>query len=133
GCALTRSGGVDAQGLDLSFPPHHPLPMSDHRESRPFKLVSPYQPAGDQPQAIEKLSEGFEAGLAKQTLLGVTGSGKTYTIANVVERIQKPTLVMAPNKTLAAQLYGEFKAFFPDNAVEYFVSYYDYYQPEAYV
>ena len=107
--------------------------MSDHRESRPFKLVSPYQPAGDQPQAIEKLSEGFEAGLAKQTLLGVTGSGKTYTIANVVERIQKPTLVMAPNKTLAAQLYGEFKAFFPDNAVEYFVSYYDYYQPEAYV
>src|SRR5690554_3924682 len=107
--------------------------MSDHRESRPFKLVSPYQPAGDQPQAIEKLSEGFEAGLAKQTLLGVTGSGKTYTIANVVERIQKPTLVMAPNKTLAAQLYGEFKAFFPHNAVEYFVSYYDYYQPEAYV
>src|SRR5690554_7900270 len=107
--------------------------MSDHRESRPFKLVSPYQPAGDQPQAIEKLSEGFEAGLAKQTLLGVTGSGKTYTIANVVERIQKPTLVMAPNKTLAAQLYGEFKAFFPHNSVEYFVSYYDYYQPEAYV
>lgn len=107
--------------------------MSDHRESRPFKLVSPYRPAGDQPQAIEKLSEGFEAGLAKQTLLGVTGSGKTYTIANVVERIQKPTLVMAPNKTLAAQLYGEFKQFFPHNAVEYFVSYYDYYQPEAYV
>ena len=107
--------------------------MSDHRESRPFKLVSPYRPAGDQPQAIEKLSEGFEAGLANQTLLGVTGSGKTYTIANVVERIQKPTLVMAPNKTLAAQLYGEFKQFFPHNAVEYFVSYYDYYQPEAYV
>ena len=107
--------------------------MSDHRESRPFKLVSPYRPAGDQPQAIEKLSDGFEAGLAKQTLLGVTGSGKTYTIANVVERIQKPTLVMAPNKTLAAQLYGEFKQFFPHNAVEYFVSYYDYYQPEAYV
>src|SRR5690606_1357005 len=96
-------------------------------------LVSPYRPAGDQPQAIEKLSEGIEAGLAKQTLLGVTGSGKTYTIANVVERIQKPTLVMAPNKTLAAQLYGEFKQFFPHNAVEYFVSYYDYYQPEAYV
>ena len=107
--------------------------MSDHRESRPFKLVSPYQPAGDQPQAIDKLTEGFEAGLAKQTLLGVTGSGKTYTIANVVERIQKPTLVMAPNKTLAAQLYGEFKQFSPHNAVEYFVSYYDYYQPEAYV
>jgi excinuclease ABC subunit B len=98
-----------------------------------FQLVSPYSPAGDQPRAIEKLVAGFEAGLAKQTLLGVTGSGKTYTIANVVEAIQKPTLVMAPNKTLAAQLYGEFKAFFPNNAVEYFVSYYDYYQPEAYV
>jgi len=98
-----------------------------------FQLVSPYSPSGDQPQAIEKLSANFEAGLAKQTLLGVTGSGKTYTIANVVQQIQKPTLVMAPNKTLAAQLYGEFKAFFPHNAVEYFVSYYDYYQPEAYV
>ena len=98
-----------------------------------FQLVSPYSPAGDQPQAIEKLADNFEAGVAKQTLLGVTGSGKTYTIANVVQRIQKPTLVMAPNKTLAAQLYGEFKAFFPHNAVEYFVSYYDYYQPEAYV
>jgi len=98
-----------------------------------FQLVSPYSPAGDQPQAIEKLVQNFEAGLAKQTLLGVTGSGKTYTIANVVQQVQKPTLVMAPNKTLAAQLYGEFKAFFPHNAVEYFVSYYDYYQPEAYV
>lgn len=98
-----------------------------------FQLVSPYSPAGDQPHAIEKLVENFEAGLAKQTLLGVTGSGKTYTIANVVQRVQKPTLIMAPNKTLAAQLYGEFKAFFPHNAVEYFVSYYDYYQPEAYV
>ncbi len=98
-----------------------------------FQLVSPYQPAGDQPQAIDKLVDGFEAGLAHQTLLGVTGSGKTYTIANVIEQVQKPTLVMAPNKTLAAQLYGEFKSFFPNNAVEYFVSYYDYYQPEAYV
>src|ERR1700761_4463460 len=98
-----------------------------------FQLVSPYQPAGDQPQAIKKLIDGFQAGLAHQTLLGVTGSGKTFTIANVVEAVQKPTLVMAPNKTLAAQLYGEFKAFFPHNAVEYFVSYYDYYQPEAYV
>jgi len=98
-----------------------------------FVLKSDYRPAGDQPQAIERLSANFEAGIAAQTLLGVTGSGKTYTIANVVERIQKPTLVLAPNKTLAAQLYGEFKAFFPDNAVEYFVSYYDYYQPEAYV
>lgn len=98
-----------------------------------FELVSPYSPAGDQPAAIDKLVANFEAGLAKQTLLGVTGSGKTYTIANVVQQVQKPTLVMAPNKTLAAQLYGEFKSFFPNNAVEYFVSYYDYYQPEAYV
>ncbi|TPG47879.1 excinuclease ABC subunit UvrB [Rhodanobacter glycinis] len=98
-----------------------------------FQLVAPYQPAGDQPQAIQRLSDGFEAGLAAQTLLGVTGSGKTYTIANVIEQVQRPTIVMAPNKTLAAQLYGEFKEFFPHNAVEYFVSYYDYYQPEAYV
>ncbi|MBP6310160.1 MAG: excinuclease ABC subunit UvrB [Arenimonas sp.] len=99
----------------------------------PFRLVSPFQPAGDQPQAIARLIEGFESGVAAQTLLGVTGSGKTFTIANVIQHIQKPTLVLAPNKTLAAQLYGEFKSFFPDNAVEYFVSYYDYYQPEAYV
>ena len=98
-----------------------------------FELISPYSPAGDQPQAIAKLIEGFESGLAKQTLLGVTGSGKTYTVANVIQAVQKPTLVMAPNKTLAAQLYGEFKSFFPNNSVEYFVSYYDYYQPEAYV
>ncbi|MBS0486736.1 MAG: excinuclease ABC subunit UvrB [Proteobacteria bacterium] len=98
-----------------------------------FQLVAPFKPAGDQPDAIEKLVAGFESGLAHQTLLGVTGSGKTYTIANVIERVQRPTLVMAPNKTLAAQLYGEFKEFFPHNAVEYFVSYYDYYQPEAYV
>jgi excinuclease ABC subunit B len=98
-----------------------------------FQLAAPYQPAGDQPLAIQRLAEGFESGLAAQTLLGVTGSGKTYTIANVIERVQRPTIVMAPNKTLAAQLYGEFKEFFPHNAVEYFVSYYDYYQPEAYV
>lgn len=98
-----------------------------------FQLVSPFKSSGDQPNAIARLTEGFEAGLAAQTLLGVTGSGKTFTIANMIERIQKPTLVMAPNKTLAAQLYGEFKEFFPHNAVEYFVSYYDYYQPEAYV
>ena len=98
-----------------------------------FELVSDYQPAGDQPEAIKRLVEGFEAGLAGQTLLGVTGSGKTFTIANVVAQVQRPTIVLAPNKTLAAQLYGEFKEFFPHNAVEYFVSYYDYYQPEAYV
>ncbi|HZV22222.1 MAG TPA: DEAD/DEAH box helicase family protein, partial [Luteimonas sp.] len=107
--------------------------MNDLIHPAGFQLVSPYSPAGDQPQAIEKLIKGFEAGLARQTLLGVTGSGKTYTIANVIQSVQKPTLVMAPNKTLAAQLYGEFRAFFPHNAVEYFVSYYDYYQPEAYI
>jgi excinuclease ABC subunit B len=98
-----------------------------------FTLVADYQPAGDQPAAIAGLTGGLHDGLARQTLLGVTGSGKTFTIANVVQQLQRPTLVLAPNKTLAAQLYGEFKAFFPHNAVEYFVSYYDYYQPEAYV
>ena len=98
-----------------------------------FKLHADYTPAGDQPEAIRKLVEGLEDGLMHQALLGVTGSGKTFTIANVIEQVQRPTLVMAHNKTLAAQLYGEFKAFFPENAVEYFVSYYDYYQPEAYV
>ncbi|MEA3251007.1 MAG: excinuclease ABC subunit UvrB [Pseudomonadota bacterium] len=101
--------------------------------SKPFRIQSRYRPAGDQPTAIEGLVKGLEAGLAHQTLLGVTGSGKTFTMANVVERLQRPTIVLAPNKTLAAQLYGEFKSFLPDNAVEYFVSYYDYYQPEAYV
>jgi len=98
-----------------------------------FEVHSDYKPAGDQPQAIAKLVEGIESGLAYQTLLGVTGSGKTFTIAKVIEQVQRPTLVMAPNKTLAAQLYGEFRDFFPKNSVEYFVSYYDYYQPEAYV
>ena len=104
--------------------------MSD---KQPFELVTSYQPAGDQPQAIEKLVHGVESGYRNQLLLGVTGSGKTYTMANVIAQTQRPTIVMAHNKTLAAQLYGEFKAFFPNNAVEYFVSYYDYYQPEAYV
>jgi len=105
--------------------------MSDPQ--RPFKLQSDYQPAGDQPQAIAKLIDGLENGLAHQTLLGVTGSGKTFTIANVIQHVQRPVLVMVHNKTLAAQLYGEFKEYFPENSVEYFVSYYDYYQPEAYV
>ena len=100
---------------------------------RPFELVADYPPAGDQPQAIEKLVDGARHGLAKQTLLGVTGSGKTFTMANVVNTLQRPTLILAHNKTLAAQLYGEMREFFPHNAVEYFVSYYDYYQPEAYV
>lgn len=98
-----------------------------------FKLHSEYQPTGDQPQAIEKLVKGFKEGNQFETLLGVTGSGKTFTMANVIAQLNKPTLVLAHNKTLAAQLYGEFKEFFPENAVEYFVSYYDYYQPEAYV
>jgi excinuclease ABC subunit B len=101
--------------------------------SIPFEVHSPFQPAGDQPKAIKALVAGINAGLLHQTLLGVTGSGKTFTIAKVIETVQRPTIIMAPNKTLAAQLYGEFKDFFPNNAVEYFVSYYDYYQPEAYV
>ena len=100
---------------------------------KPLTVVSDYEPAGDQPAAIAALVEGLEAGLAAQTLLGVTGSGKTFTVAKVIEQVQRPTLVLAHNKTLAAQLYGELRDFFPRNAVEYFVSYYDYYQPEAYV
>jgi excinuclease ABC subunit B len=107
--------------VDLSFP------------NSPFKLHQLYEPAGDQPEAIAKLAEGISDGLSFQTLLGVTGSGKTYTMANVIARLGRPALVLAPNKTLAAQLYSEFREFFPENAVEYFVSYYDYYQPEAYV
>ncbi|MCL4315462.1 MAG: DEAD/DEAH box helicase family protein, partial [Gammaproteobacteria bacterium] len=103
-------------------------------EKRPnFALSTRFSPAGDQPEAIARLVEGLQDGLARQTLLGVTGSGKTYTIANVIQTVQRPALILAPNKTLAAQLYGEMREFFPDNAVEYFVSYYDYYQPEAYV
>src|SRR6202162_4748288 len=102
-------------------------------EQQPFKLEADYAPAGDQPQAIEKLVEGLTEGLAHQTLLGVTGSGKTFSAASVIQRVQRPAMVLAHNKTLAAQLYGEFREFFPHNAVEYFVSYYDYYQPEAYV
>src|SRR4029078_11593910 len=98
-----------------------------------FKLVSPFPPAGDKPQAIAKLTEAIESGVKNQTLLGVTGSGKTFTVANVIQNVSRPTLVISHNKTLAAQLYAEFKGFFPDNAVEYFVSYFDYYLPEAYI
>jgi len=101
--------------------------------ARKFQLKSNFSPKGDQPEAIQKLLEGINSGQKYQTLVGVTGSGKTFTLANVIEKSQKPSLIMAPNKTLAAQLYSEMKEFFPDNAVEYFVSYYDYYQPEAYV
>ena len=100
---------------------------------RPFTVVSKFSPAGDQPAAIKGLVEGLENGLSGQTLLGVTGSGKTFTVAKVIEEVQRPTIVLVHNKTLAAQLYGEFKSFFPNNAVEYFVSYFDYFQPEAYV
>ena len=117
----TAAAATPAQGSFVSFP------------GSPFQLFQPYPPAGDQPQAIDKLVEGVSDGLAFQTLLGVTGSGKTYTMANVIARLGRPAIVFAPNKTLAAQLYSEFREFFPKNAVEYFVSYYDYYQPEAYV
>ena len=98
-----------------------------------FKVIADFSPTGDQPNAIKKITKNLNDGLLNQTLLGVTGSGKTYTIAKVIEKTQRPAIIMAPNKTLAAQLYGEFKDFFPDNRVEYFISYYDYYQPEAYV
>jgi excinuclease ABC subunit B len=113
--------------------PHRPERPVVKGLSRPLRVVSQYQPAGDQPQAIAELSAGIAAGEFDQVLFGATGTGKTFTMAKVIEKLQRPALILAPNKTLAAQLYGEFKAFFPDNAVEYFVSYYDYYQPEAYV
>ena len=114
--------------------PHKPARPDKAEGGKAFKLVSDYEPAGDQPTAIRELVEGIgENGETSQVLLGVTGSGKTFTMAKVIETLQRPALVIAPNKILAAQLYGEFKSFFPDNAVEFFVSYYDYYQPEAYV
>jgi len=116
-----------------TFVPHKPARPDKAEGGRPFKLVSEYEPAGDQPQAIGELVEAVNEGERSQVLLGVTGSGKTFTMAKVIETLQRPALVIAPNKILAAQLYGEFKSFFPGNAVEYFVSYYDYYQPEAYV
>jgi excinuclease ABC subunit B len=120
-------------GTSPEFIPHRP-PRPDKSEGGiPFKIVSEYTPKGDQPQAIKELVEGVNQAERNQVLLGVTGSGKTFTVAHIIEQTQRPALVLAPNKTLAAQLYGEFKSFFPDNAVEYFVSYYDYYQPEAYV
>ncbi len=116
-----------------AFVPHRPARPEKSEGGKRFKLVSEYQPAGDQPTAIAELVKGVEALERDQVLLGVTGSGKTFTMAQVIEKTQRPALILAPNKTLAAQLYSEFKQFFPENAVEYFVSYYDYYQPEAYI
>ncbi len=112
----------------------HPFAIpAEFDRSEAFQVVSDFEPAGDQPTAIKTLVQGIRDGLTDQTLLGVTGSGKTFTMAYIIQELQRPALILAPNKTLAAQLYAEFKAFFPHNAVEYFVSYYDYYQPEAYV
>ncbi|MEM6913148.1 MAG: DEAD/DEAH box helicase family protein, partial [Pseudomonadota bacterium] len=133
------------QGFSEAVATYHarlqPEAWTPHRPERPqkleggqrFEVVSDYQPAGDQPAAIDELVDGVNVHDRDQVLLGVTGSGKTFTMAKVIEACQRPALILAHNKTLAAQLYGEFKAFFPNNAVEYFVSYYDYYQPEAYV
>ena len=125
--------GLEEPDTTETFKPHKPRRPEKALGGRPFKLVSDYQPSGDQPTAIRELTETAKEGEKTQVLLGVTGSGKTFTMAKVIETLQRPALVLAPNKILAAQLYGEFKSFFPENAVEYFVSYYDYYQPEAYV
>jgi excinuclease ABC subunit B len=125
--------GLEEPDTVGTFTPHRPERPSKLEGGRPFKIVSDYAPAGDQPTAIRELVDTALAGEKNQVLLGVTGSGKTFTVAKVIEALQRPALILAPNKILAAQLYGEFKSFFPDNAVEYFVSYYDYYQPEAYV
>jgi hypothetical protein len=115
------------------FVPHRPERPEKSEAGIPLKIVSEFEPRGDQRTAIPELVEGIQAGERDQVLLGATGTGKTFTMAKIIEATQRPALILAPNKTLAAQLYGEFKSFFPDNAVEYFVSYYDYYQPEAYV
>jgi len=128
---LLEEGRPEFRGID--FVPHRPERPEKFEGGKHFGLVSPFEPKGDQPQAIEELVKGARDNERSQVLLGVTGSGKTYTMAQVIHRLQRPALILAPNKTLAAQLYGEFKSFFPENAVEYFVSYYDYYQPEAYV
>jgi excinuclease ABC subunit B len=124
---------LDEPDTGQSFVPHRPVRPPKVDGGKKFKIVSDYEPAGDQPTAIAELVAGVDSGEKDQVLLGVTGSGKTFTMAKVIEAVQRPALILAPNKILAAQLYGEFKSFFPDNAVEYFVSYYDYYQPEAYV
>jgi excinuclease ABC subunit B len=132
---MNRGWHRGRRGLILSAMPV-PLLVAERPQGdieRPFRLYSEFQPAGDQPQAIDELCEGLARGDKDQVLLGVTGSGKTFTMAHVIARTGRPAIVLAPNKTLAAQLYGEMRSFFPENAVEYFVSYYDYYQPEAYV
>ncbi|HFB54585.1 MAG TPA: DEAD/DEAH box helicase, partial [Hellea balneolensis] len=119
--------------IQKAWSPHRPQRPEKLEGGKKFRLVSEFDPKGDQPAAIKELSKNIADGERDQILLGVTGSGKTFTMAKIIEKTQRPALILAPNKTLAAQLYGEFKSFFPDNAVEYFVSYYDYYQPEAYV
>ena len=124
--AITIRTGLDEPETGKDFVPHRPARPEKAEGGRKFRIVSDYQPAGDQPQAIAELTGGMREGEQTQVLLGVTGSGKTFTMAKVIEALQRPALVLAPNKILAAQLYGEFKSFFPDNAVEYFVSYYDY-------
>ncbi|MEO6153568.1 MAG: DEAD/DEAH box helicase family protein, partial [Croceibacterium sp.] len=125
--------GLEEPDTSGAFVPHKAARPAKAQGGKPFELVSEYQPAGDQPTAIRELVASSREGEKTQVLLGVTGSGKTFTMAKVIEELQRPALVLAPNKILAAQLYGEFRSFFPNNAVEYFVSYYDYYQPEAYV
>ncbi len=130
---MSAAFDYDENTMPMLWKPHRPVRPEKSEGGRRFKLSSAYQPAGDQPQAIAELVAGVEAGERDQVLLGVTGSGKTFTMAKIIEETQRPALILAPNKTLAAQLYSEFKSFFPDNAVEFFVSYYDYYQPEAYV
>ena len=131
--AIQIRTSLDEPDTGAAFVPHRPRRPEKTEAARPLRVVSDYQPAGDQPAAIAELVDQVKADEKTQVLLGVTGSGKTFTMAKVIEALQRPALVLAPNKILAAQLYGEFKSFFPDNAVEYFVSYYDYYQPEAYV
>ena len=124
--------GLNEASLE-NFVPHRPIRPMKTEGGRVFNLKSDFEPAGDQPKAINELLDGINNGESDQVLLGVTGSGKTFSMAQIIAHTGRPALILAPNKTLAAQLYGEFKSFFPDNAVEYFVSYYDYYQPEAYM
>src|SRR4051812_22355192 len=130
---VSEASGLFNFDMPMLWKPHRPVRPEKSEAGRPFKLVSDFEPAGDQPTAIAELVKGAKASEHDQVLLGVTGSGKTFTMAKVIEQTQRPALILAPNKTLAAQLYSEFKSFFPENAVEFFVSYYDYYQPEAYV